>query len=288
MDQAAIDLARTLRDTEFVAFDTETTGLVPSTERVIELSGIRFRLDGGEAHEVGRFETFVDPQRPIPPESTRVHKITDADVEGQPLFGEGVKGFLELIDGALVLAHNAEFDVLFLAHEAHRAGTRMPRVPVLDTVEISRAVRSDLPNHKLDTISKALNCEAPTYHRALADSITLMNVFNGLVDGMVDQPLRDLVALTSGALSFGPDERLWMWLPPRLGPLEEALASKGRVNLLYEPEGKRSETHEVTPRGWVRRKEATFLVAHCERDHQDRNFRLDWISRAQYAQATLF
>lgn len=284
MVSPAADLARAVRDTQFVAFDTETTGLVPANERVIELSGIRFDASG----ELARFETFVDPQRPIPPESTRVNGITDDDVKGQPLFGDAIGGFLELIDGAVVLAHNAEFDVLFLAHEAHRAATPMPRVPVLDTIEISRALRADLPNHKLDTISKALNCEAPTYHRALADSITLMHVFEGLTAEMKDAPLRDLVALTSGALSFGPDQRLWMWLPPELGPLEEALAGGGRVNLLYEPEGKRSETHEVTPRGWVRRKEATFLVAHCERDHSDRNFRLDWITRAQYAQATLF
>lgn len=284
MADPAIDLTRPLRETHFVAFDTETTGLVAAEERVIELSGVRFTIDG----ELSRFETFVDPQRPIPPESTRVHKIKDGDVKGQPLFGDAVGGFLDLIDGTVVLAHNAEFDVLFLAHEAYRASRRMPRVPVLDTVELSRALREDLPNHKLDTISKALNCEAPTYHRALADSITLMHVFNGLTAEMQDRPLRDLFALTSGVLSFGPDQRLWMWLPPELGPLEEALAGNARVNLLYEPEGKRSETHEVTPRGWVRRKEATYLVAHCERDHTDRNFRLDWITRAQYAQATLF
>jgi DNA polymerase III epsilon subunit family exonuclease len=279
-----IDHDRPLSDLDFVAFDTETTGLVASTERVIELSGVRFSFDG----EIDRFESLIDPQQAIPPDSIRMHGIQDEDVKGQPLFADAVGGFLDLVEGTVVLAHNAEFDVGFLAHEAHRAGRRMPRVPVVDTVEISRALREDLPNHKLETISKALNCPAPTYHRALADSVTLMNVFLGLVDGMADRPLRELFALTSGVLTFGPDERLWMWLPPEMEPLEEALVSGGRVNLLYEPEGRRSETHEVTPRGWIRRTGATFLVAHCERDHTDRNFRLDWITRAQYAQATLF
>ena len=284
MTTPTIDHDRPLSDLDFVAFDTETTGLVASTERVIELSGVRFSFDG----EIDRFESLIDPQQAIPPDSIRMHGIQDEDVKGQPLFADAVGGFLDLVDGAVVLAHNAEFDVGFLAHEAHRAGRRMPRVPVVDTVEISRALREDLPNHKLETISKALNCPAPTYHRALADSVTLMNVFLGLVGGMADRPLRELFALTSGVLTFGPDERLWMWLPPEMEPLEEALVSGGRVNLLYEPEGRRSETHEVTPRGWIRRTGATFLVAHCERDHTDRNFRLDWITRAQYAQATLF
>lgn len=284
MTTPTIDHDRPLSDLDFVAFDTETTGLVASTERVIELSGVRFSFDG----EIDRFESLIDPQQAIPPDSIRMHGIQDEDVKGQPLFADAVGGFLDLVEGTVVLAHNAEFDVGFLAHEAHRAGRRMPRVPVVDTVEISRALREDLPNHKLETISKALNCPAPTYHRALADSVTLMNVFLGLVDGMADRPLRELFALTSGVLTFGPDERLWMWLPPEMEPLEEALVSGGRVNLLYEPEGRRSETHEVTPRGWIRRTGATFLVAHCERDHTDRNFRLDWITRAQYAQATLF
>ena len=116
-----------------------------------------------------------------------------------------------------------------------------------------------------------------------------MSSLLALIEGAPEvKTLRDLLGHTSGALTFGADERLHMWLPPELGPLEEAMASGGRVTLLYEPDGKRSETREVTPRGWMRRPGATFLVAHCERDHTDRNFRLDWITRAQYAQATLF
>lgn len=282
MSAPRIDLDRSLRDTTFVAFDTETTGLIPASERIVELSGVRFTLSG----EIAHFETLVDPGRPIPPEAARVHGITDEHVAGEPRFADAVGGFLELIEGAVVLAHNAEFDVQFVAHEAARAGVALPRVPVLDTVEISRATREDLPNHKLETISRALGCPAPTYHRALADSQTLMNCFLGLAGSLADRPLRDLFALTSGALTFGPDARLWMWLPPSLEPLDEAFRSNGRVNLLYEPEGKRSETREVTPRGWMRRPGATFLVARC--DNADRNFRLDWITRAQYAQSTLF
>ena len=125
MTTRPLDLTRPLRETTFVAFDTETTGLVASTERVIELSGVRFSFDG----ELDRFETLFDPQRPIPPDSIRMHGIKDEDVQGQPLFADAVGGFLRLVDGTVVLAHNAEFDVSFLAHEAHRSKVPMPRVP---------------------------------------------------------------------------------------------------------------------------------------------------------------
>lgn len=278
-------LGRPISDIEFVAFDTETTGLVPAHERIVEVSGVRFRA--GE--EIGTFETLVDPGRPIPEASARVHGIRDADVEGQPDAGQALEGFAAFVEGAVMLAHNAEFDVSFLAHEAARHRTRLPEVPVLDTVEISRSLRADLPNHKLETISKALGCPAPAYHRALADSRTLMQCFETMVTAdLADRSGEDLLALTSGALSFGPDERLWMWLPAHLRPIEDALRQGSVVTILYEPEGKRSETRDVRPQAWIRRPGATYLMAHCDRDRSDRSYRLDWIRRAQYAQATLF
>lgn len=285
MADQQVELDRPLDEIEFVAFDTETTGLMPARERVVEVSGVRFTLND----ELSTFESLVDPCVPIPPGSSRIHGIKDEDVAGKPTVDAVLPGFMEFCAGAVLFAHNAEFDVNFLAHEAERHGVALNRVPVLDTVEIARSLRPDLPNHKLETVSKALGCAAPNYHRALADSQTLMNSLRALVAGAPElKTLRDLLGHTSGALSFGPDARLCMWLPPELAALEEAMATKARVTLLYEPDGKRSETREVRPRAWMRRPGATFLVAHCERDHTDRNFRLDWITRAQYAQATLF
>jgi DNA polymerase III epsilon subunit family exonuclease len=274
-----------LSQLEFLAFDTETTGLVPAQDRIVELSGIRFSLDG----EGGTFETLVNPARSIPDAAARVHGIRDEDVADAPGADLALADFAEFCEGTILLAHNAEFDVSFLAHEAARHGISMPQLPVLDTVEISRAQRSDLPNHKLETISKALGCEASTYHRALADAQTLMSSFLKLLgDGAGERPFRWLLGLTSGALSFGPDERLWMWLPPQLKALEAGLTRDQVVTILYEPEGKRQETRDIRPRGWMRRPGAAYLMAHSDRDGSDRSYRLDWIQRAQYAQATLF
>jgi DNA polymerase III epsilon subunit family exonuclease len=278
-------LDRSLAELEFIAFDTETTGLVPARERVVELSGVRFRLDG----ELDTFESLVNPGCPIPEAAARVHGIRDPDVVDQPRVDHALRAFIEFAKGAVLLAHNAEFDVSFLAHEAARHDVALPPLPVLDTVEISRTLRSDLPNHKLETISKALDCAAPTYHRALADSQTLMQTFLKLIaDGVAEKDFRSLLALTSGALSFGPDERLWMWLPPHLKALEDGLLSDQVVTILYAPEGKRQETRDIRPRGWMRRPGAAYLMAHNDRDGSDRSYRLDWIQRAQYAQATLF
>ncbi len=274
-----------VRKLEFVAFDTETTGLIAANERVVEVSGVRFSLDG----EIGTFDELVNPGQPIPGAAARVHKITDAQVVDAPAIGHVLPRFIEFAEGAILLAHNAEFDVTFLNQEALRCGYKMPRVPVVDTVELSRLLRADLPNHKLETISKAFGFPAPTYHRALADSQTLQQCFEHLIaEGPVDGTLADLLRSSAGAMTFGADARLRMWLPPHLKALEEAFEGDGRVTILYEPEGKRQDTRDIRPRGYMRRQGATFLMAHCEGDRTDRSFRLDWITRAQYSQATLF
>jgi len=281
---SSLNLDQPLRQLEFVAFDTETTGLHPSSERVVELSAVRFSLDG----EIATFDQLVDPKIPIPDAAARVHGIRDGDVSGKPTVDTLLPKFTEFVEGAVLLAHNAEFDVGFLAHEARRCGQALPRVAILDTVELARQLRSDLPNHKLETLSRALGCEAGEYHRALADAQTLRQVFLRLVEMLEGPTFRSLLALTTGALSFGPDERLWMWLPPELRALDDAMVAGSRVTILYEPEGKRQDAREIVPTGWMRRPGGAFLVARGDREQSDRSYRLDWIKRAQYAQASLF
>ncbi len=275
-----------LSDLVFVAFDTETTGLTPVSERVVELSAVRFRLDGSEE---GVFDELIDPGRPIPASAARVHGITDEMVHGKPGVGEVLPRFLEFAEQAVLLAHNAEFDLGFLVHEAARAGVDLPHPPVLDTVEISRTLRSDLPNHKLETISRALACPASTYHRALADAQTLSHVFLRLIAQVyADRSLGDLIVDTGSALTFGWPGRTRAWLPSHLQAIDDALVQGVKVTIVYRPEGRRrEEAKDIVPQGYLRRPGSMFLVGRGDDGH-DRNFRLSWIQRAHMSQATLF
>lgn len=274
-----------VRDLQFVAFDTETTGLLPTVDRVLEIAAVRFTLDG----EIDTFDELIHPGQPISKGAARVHGIDDEAVAGKPPIAEVLPRFAQFVQDSVLIAHNAEFDVLFLGQEIARGAPPMPSVAVIDTVEISRALRPDLPNHKLETISKAIGLEAPTYHRALADAQTLAACFcKMLPEERAAGTWPDLLGLVSGVLTFHRGDQLRMWLPPHLKALEDAFESGGRVTILYEPEGKRADTRDIRPRGYMRRTNGTFLMAYCERDKADRSFRLDWITRAQYAQASLF
>ncbi len=274
-----------LSEIRFVAFDTETTGLSASSERVVELSAVSFRSDGSEE---GSFDALVDPGRPIPPGAARVHHITDSMVRGKPGIEDELPLFLEFCEGSVLLAHNADFDLSFLVNEAARHAIALPTPPVLDTVEISRKLRPDLPNHKLQTISKALGCEASTYHRALADAQTLSQAFLRLIGGThLDKTLGELIQDTGSALTFGWPKRLRAWLPAHLHAIDDAMVAQSKVTIVYRPEGRREEARDLVPKGYLRRPGSTLLLGRCE-DGSDRQFKLEWITRAHMAQATLF
>ena len=99
-----------LHDIPFVAFDTETTGLHAS-DRLVELGAVRFRGDVVE----GEWSTLVDPGTAIPTEATLVHGIRNRDVAGSPPAAEALPAFLDFIDGAALVGHNAPFDIRVLA-----------------------------------------------------------------------------------------------------------------------------------------------------------------------------
>jgi len=274
-----------LHELTFVAFDTETTGLSAAAERVVELSAVRFRLDGTEE---AVFDELIDPGRPIPSAASRVHGIDDTMVAGKPGIGEILPRFLEFGEGAVLLAHNAEFDLGFLVHEAARCQVVLPTPPVLDTVEISRSLRADLPNHKLETISRALGLQASTYPRALADAQTLSRVFLHLVGGeLAGKTIGDLITATGCALTFGWPGKTRAWLPAHLEAIDVALVQGTKVTIVIRPEGRREEARDIVPQGYLRRPGSTYLLGRGD-DGQVRNYRLSWIRRAHLAQATLF
>ncbi|NUM89447.1 MAG: 3'-5' exonuclease, partial [Bdellovibrionales bacterium] len=163
---------------DFVAFDTETTGLYPASEALVEIGAVRFNLLTGATEH---FQTFVNPGKPIPLQATRVHGITDEMVFEAPSAREALPAFFQFLEGAVPVAHNAGFDLGFLSLHGLRNGVALPSVPVLDTLMFSRRVLSHLPSHKLEVLVRELAVPGNTFHRALADARSCMEVFRHVV-----------------------------------------------------------------------------------------------------------
>lgn len=155
-----------LRLIMFIIVDTETTGLNPSTDTVVQIGWIT--LDD-EMQIVSRFETLVDPQRAIPKEATNIHGITDEMVKGKPTLDEVMKSFPEA-DPVILVGYNVGFDYKFLKKY-------IPTALVVDVLYLARKYLRGHKDKKLQTIAHDLNLasSAPA-HTALADCETTYNV----------------------------------------------------------------------------------------------------------------
>ncbi|MCE8014892.1 DNA polymerase III subunit epsilon [Halomonas sp. MCCC 1A17488] len=159
---------RPLKALEIVAFDTETTGLeLRRGDTVISIGACR--IVNGRLLASDTFDVRVDPGRPIPPASTAIHGITDSEVAGAPPLPVILPRFRDYIGDAVILAHNAAFDLLAL--QPTDSGTTLD-MPVLDTLLLSRALDESLDGHDLDTLAERYDLSFPpgTRHTAIGDA----------------------------------------------------------------------------------------------------------------------
>ncbi|MBT3296275.1 MAG: 3'-5' exonuclease [Verrucomicrobia bacterium] len=190
-----------LRATTFVAFDVETTGLSAARHRVIEIGAVKLRAGRIMARQVW----LINPGQPIPPFTTRIHGIKDEDVAEAPTFPEIYPKFVAFVKGTILIAHNAAFDVRFMAHEAERHHLEFPPEPVLDNLRLARKWHPELKSHGLKAVADYLKIEPGRYHRALDDSEALAKVFiDGLRRMPPDSTVSNLLVTAGDALYIKP------------------------------------------------------------------------------------
>jgi DNA polymerase III subunit epsilon len=177
-----------LADVPFVALDLETTGSRAGASKITEIGAVR--LEG--FREVGRFHTLVNPQRPIPPMITHITGITQEMVADAPRIEQVVPDLLEFLQGAVIVAHNASFDVGFINYELQRLKGRRLGEGAIDTLPLARLLAPGLPNYRLRTVADALGAPVTACHRALADAQAAGHVFVTLAGRLQEQGITRL------------------------------------------------------------------------------------------------
>lgn len=171
----AIETSR-IEEAVFTFLDVETTGLSPRTARVCEVAAISFR----GPDRVSTLAELVNPGHPIPPEVSKIHGITDEMVKDSPSFGGVAPRLLAMLEGSVIVAHNAEFDLGFLSMEFERVGLKFPRLPVLDTLLIARK-HWKFQSNRLGNIARELNFSNENWHRALSDVEMTRKIFEHFI-----------------------------------------------------------------------------------------------------------
>ena len=165
-------------------------------DAITEIGAVKVR--GGEV--LGEFATLVDPQRSIPPQIVQLTGITTAMVHDAPTIDAVLPMFLEFARGAVLVAHNAGFDIGFLRAAAERCDIAWPRPPVLCTVRLARRVltREEAPSVRLAALAAALRLPPPSrHHRALDDARATVDVLHALIERVGNQGVHTYTDLRS-------------------------------------------------------------------------------------------
>lgn len=209
-------------DGSFVVFDIETTGFSPVHDRIIEIGAVK--VEKGEIKE--RFSSFVNPDVPIPLEIEKLTGIHDGMVVDAPMIEEALPHFLEFCQDAVLVAHNASFDMSFIIENTRRLGLKK-EFTYVDTVGIARLLLPHQAKHKLDAVAKTLGISLENHHRAVDDAEATAEIFLKFIPMLREAGADDLKAINAmGDASPDIIKRL-----PSYHAIILAKNDTGRVNL---------------------------------------------------------
>ena len=254
-----------------VAFDTETSGTYAIESEIIELGAVKW-VNG---QIVDRFQTLLKPSKFLVESNIRIHGITNEMVSSAPQMVEQIHGFAQFVEGSVLLAHHAPFDLGFLANAFEKHNVPLPATFNLCTSLLSRALIA-ATNHKLQTLVKELALTGGDAHRAYDDAYACMQVFFKCNEKLAaelipDASLQRLFAVQGKDLDWknyavytAGDEKLIL--------LAEACTQEKELTISYLSGQTKSSPRKITPLGIVRNPDGDYVHAFCHIDQQRKRF----------------
>jgi DNA polymerase III subunit epsilon len=265
----------------FVAFDTETTGLIAGVDRLVEVAAVAF----GRGRILAEHEQLVDPGIPIPPHVSAINKVTDGMVRGMPSIAQALPAFFEALGRGMPVAHNAGFDVGFLVPVAREAGLSAPGSPILDTRLLARAAFPGRYSYSLSNLTRDLSppplegvgAARGGAHSALADARACASLFELCVRALAHRGCRtvdDIVRINGPRLDLAANAPR---LPVVAAMLERARQSREAVEIEYVSARGERTVRGIRPLAFAVQAGTPVVSAFCMLRGEERTFRLDSI-----------
>lgn len=267
------------RSLDLIAFDTETSGKYPLSAEVCELAAVKWR--GGRV--VDTFQTLLKPSAPMGSEVIAIHGITNEMVESAPKMAEKIGEFRKFIEGAVLMAHHAPFDLGFMALAMEAHGVSVPEEPVLCTSLMSRQLFPESGNHRLQTLIGFFGLEKGTAHRALDDAKACLEVGLRCLEKTSTESLQGAFGSQGGPIQWSRFSMRALQEKPPIANLIRATQEKKIVEMAYGAGSSPGAVRRVHPEGIVRSLDGDFLVAYDEKDQRSKRYFLEKIVSSEIA-----
>lgn len=259
----------------FIAFDTETTGLWAATNRIVELAGVKFTpgLD-----RVEEFQEIINPGCPIPADVTAIHGITDDMVTACEPARPVLERFISFCgEDAVLIAHNAPFDISFVGWELFRNDLTFADHLILDSKDIFQTLVPGLPSYSLLSLSRHFNLTDLQAHRALADSRLVYHLFLEAARLVPEISSRNELLDRFGGFRMTDWQAGAGDVPEAYAEIQFAIDHDRYLEIEYVKPDSPPQTRTVRPLKIHNLGATYYLNAFCKLVDSERTFRLDRI-----------
>lgn len=263
------------KEETFISFDLETSGAYPLHSEICEIGAVKWKK--GEI--VDQYVTFIKPTHLMDNEIIAIHGITNEMVQAAPRIEEKINEFYQFIEGAILIAHHAPFDMGFLAVEFEKAHLPLPTRNVICTSLLSRKVFPDSPNHKLVTLRKYLNLKDNTAHRAYDDAYSCLELGLKCFEKLGEEAtIADIYQKQGGGLGWERYSFQALKEEYYLEAIIRALLEKKEtVEIIYLGGSQKGKWRTIYPCGLVRNPKGDYLIARDEPKGHTKRFYLSKI-----------
>lgn len=262
------------KDVTWVAFDTETSGRYPIESEICEIAAVKYSFKTGVGLEQESFAFLVKPSKPMSNEVIKIHGITNEMVADAPLLSDVLPNFLKFIEGSVLLAHHAQFDLGFVANALEDSKLPLPDVPTICTSLLAQGNVPETPNHRLQTLVPFFGVNPGQAHRALDDARACLHVALKIFERLqvasgdkiltVDELAAKMLRRTPSDLGLLYFERFSinaLRKDPNLARFIEAAKTQTPVELTYKGGSRPGQPRTITPIGVIRQLDGDALVA---------------------------
>ncbi len=267
-------LEKPWKEYTFVAFDTETSGQYPIVDEIVEIGMIKWR--GGQI--IDRYQTLIKPSKPMGEAVIKIHGITNEMVEHSPAINDKINEIYDFLNGSVVIAHHAPFDLGFLTYEFEKFRKPLFSDTAVCTSLLARALIQS-PNHRLQTMVKLLNINHEQAHRAESDAEACLQLaFHCMNLVGANATLKQVVKAQKRTLWWQDYSLKTVENNQKWRGFMEALHEGKNVEFVYEAGTHKGKPRQAKPIGVVRNPDGDYFPALCLIDNVVKRFYMNKIS----------